>query len=201
MTVTISGTNGIDKVQDGIVSLSKLSASGTPGNNNFLRGDNSWQTQRIVGISSIVTNSTSTDFSGLNNFGAANVYYIHAAALEISYTKLSATSTIFVNFNYNFRSLSSGSGVHSFVVYSNTNPTTNYKIIGSDLSRIPNASTDTFAVSSSVPFAGMAAGTHTFRAVPCRATADTIGQGINGGPNSDNSTPTTSWIYITEVEI
>ena len=41
MTTSISGSTGIDKIQNNAVDIADLSATGTPGT-NFLRGDNTW---------------------------------------------------------------------------------------------------------------------------------------------------------------
>ena len=41
MTTFISGSTGIDKIQNNAVDIADLSATGTPGT-NFLRGDNTW---------------------------------------------------------------------------------------------------------------------------------------------------------------
>ena len=41
MTTSISGSTGINKIQNNAVDIADLSATGTPGT-NFLRGDNTW---------------------------------------------------------------------------------------------------------------------------------------------------------------
>jgi hypothetical protein len=43
MPTNINGTTGVDKVQTGAVEIQDISATGTPNNTTFLRGDGSWQ--------------------------------------------------------------------------------------------------------------------------------------------------------------
>jgi hypothetical protein len=44
MPVTINGTTGVDQIQNGTVTIPKISATGSPGNTTFLRGDGAWAT-------------------------------------------------------------------------------------------------------------------------------------------------------------
>ena len=42
MATTINGTTGVSLIQDGVIVLADLSATGTASSSTFLRGDNSW---------------------------------------------------------------------------------------------------------------------------------------------------------------
>jgi hypothetical protein len=44
MPTIVDGTTGVDQIQDGTVTIPKISATGTPSSSTFLRGDGSWQT-------------------------------------------------------------------------------------------------------------------------------------------------------------
>ena len=42
MATTINGSTGVSLIQDGVIALADLSATGTASSSTFLRGDNAW---------------------------------------------------------------------------------------------------------------------------------------------------------------
>ena len=72
MGTEISGSTGINKIQNNAVDIADLSATGTPGT-NFLRGDNTWAEagggkvlQVVSAISTVSSNTTSTTYVASN---------------------------------------------------------------------------------------------------------------------------------------
>ncbi len=59
MGTEISGSTGIDKIQNNAVDIADLSATGTPGT-NFLRGDNTWAATPITALNNATENELVT---------------------------------------------------------------------------------------------------------------------------------------------
>ena len=69
MAVTVNGTTGVSLVQDGIIALADLSATGTPSASTFLRGDNAWAAPASGAFTTLGTVSgsgTTMRFSGID---------------------------------------------------------------------------------------------------------------------------------------
>ena len=199
MALVLDGSTGIvsANIADGTISAGDLSGSlDLTGKTVTLP---SGVGGKVIGMSSITLDKTSNNYSGLNSFGINTVYYIDAAKRSVVYTKQNSSSVLLVHFNYTFRTNGSGNGSHAMVVYSDTAPTTNYHVMTYDMNRMATNGSGATAFSSTVPFTGMATGTHQFNVVPCRRTNDSsMSLGINGYSGSDQSDGET-WIYVLEV--
>ena len=60
MAVTVNGSTGVSLVQDNVIVLADLTATGTASATTFLRGDNAWATPAGGGVTHLGTLDTST---------------------------------------------------------------------------------------------------------------------------------------------
>jgi len=63
MATTINGTTGVSLVQDNVIVLADLTATGTASSSTFLRGDNAWATPAGGGTDLIATVNTTSGTS------------------------------------------------------------------------------------------------------------------------------------------
>tara|TARA_R110000765_G_C18601318_1_gene569199 strand:+ start:30 stop:593 length:564 start_codon:yes stop_codon:yes gene_type:complete len=63
MATTINGTTGVSLIQDGVIALADLSATGTPSASTFLRGDNAWAAPAGGGMTLLATLTTTSGTS------------------------------------------------------------------------------------------------------------------------------------------
>ena len=70
MATTINGSTGVSLIQDGVIALADLSATGTASSSTFLRGDNAWATPGGGGLTQLAsfetTSGTSQTITGLD---------------------------------------------------------------------------------------------------------------------------------------
>jgi len=70
MATTINGSTGVSLIQDGVIALADLSATGTASSSTFLRGDNAWATPAGGGVTHLgtmtTTSGTSQTITGLD---------------------------------------------------------------------------------------------------------------------------------------
>jgi hypothetical protein len=152
---------------------------------------------KVLGISSIYHTTTSTTYNAaVTRLGSLNIYYIDAAKRSATYTKQSSSSVLLVHFGYSFRRTGANAGLHSFLIFKDSST---YQIVGHDIDRDGNGP-GMIQVSGTQPFTGLSTGSHTFNMVPARSNSSTAAHGINGSAYNDQPTPTSSYIYIMEVE-
>ena len=60
MATTVNGTTGVSLIQDGVIALADLSATGTASSSTFLRGDNAWATPGGGGLTLLSTLTTTS---------------------------------------------------------------------------------------------------------------------------------------------
>ncbi len=92
MPTEISGSTGVNKVQDDSVAISDLSATGTASSSTFLRGDNSWAEAgggKLLQVVSMYTDSST---------GSPTASW-HATNVTLAITPSSTSSKIFVMFD------------------------------------------------------------------------------------------------------
>ena len=157
-------------------------------------------TGRVLAMSNvnIVTSQPSWNAEPTQLNGLA-LYYSSQGSISCSITKTSATSMIFVYYNYNFRVETGGNGQHSFVVFCEQN--SNYRVIAKDVTRQAASGGNIINISGSAPFDGMSTGTYTFACSPCRASSGAVSGGLNSRKESDQVDVNHSWIYALEVEV
>ena len=63
MAVTVNGSTGVSLVQDNVIVLADLTATGTASSSTFLRGDNAWATPASGGVSLLGTIATTSGTS------------------------------------------------------------------------------------------------------------------------------------------
>jgi hypothetical protein len=63
MAVTVNGSTGVSLVQDNVIVLADLTATGTASATTFLRGDNAWATPASGGVSLLGTIATTSGTS------------------------------------------------------------------------------------------------------------------------------------------
>ncbi len=177
----ISGTISGAKLEDSSVPLSKLSGS-VPTRVIQI-------TEPTIYTSEVITSAVSSELT-------TGVHINDPIKLSHTFTKISNTSTIFVDFSINVRYIS-GCGSHSFVVWKDSSI---YKILGMDMSRIPALNTNPFLISGSVPFSGISSGSHTFYASVGRGNTCGMAYARTSPISSDQIQQFHDFIFITEVE-
>ena len=60
MAVTVNGSTGVSLVQDNVIVIADLTATGTPSATTFLRGDNAWATPAGGGLNLLSTLTTTS---------------------------------------------------------------------------------------------------------------------------------------------
>lgn len=176
-----SGTISGAKLEDSSVPLSKLSES-VPTRVIQI-------TEPTIYTSEVITSEVSSELT-------TGVHINDPIKLSHTFTKISNTSTIFVDFSITVRYIS-GCGSHSFVVWKDSSI---YKILGMDMSRIPYLNTNPFLITGSVPFSGISSGSHTFYASVGRANACGMAYARTSPISSDQIQQFHDFIFITEVE-
>lgn len=153
---------------------------------------------KVLGISSITIDSTSATYSASpTQLGNLPIYYVSGGVRSATITKQSATSRILVFFAYTTQTTQFVNN-HTIVVFKDSS---NYVILGYDINRWANDIGSTVVATGVIPFSGLGTGSHTFNVVPCRSNnAGTQGVAINGRVQSDQSEPTSSYVYAMEVE-
>jgi hypothetical protein len=87
MPTIIDGTTGVDQIQNGTVTIPKISATGTASSSTFLRGDGAWAaaTPTVASTAEAQAGTNNTNFitplrmrEGFNASGSAPVYACRA---------------------------------------------------------------------------------------------------------------------------
>lgn len=177
----ISGTISGVKLTDASVPLSKLSES--------LATKVIQITEPTIYSSEVITSEVSSELT-------TGVHVNDPIKLSHTFTKISDTSTIFVDFSISVRYIS-GCGSHSFVVWKDSSI---YKIIGVDCNRVPYSHTQPFLITGSVPFSGVSSGSHTFYASVGRSNACGMAYARTSPKEPDQIQQFHDFIFITEVE-
>jgi len=60
MATTVNGSTGVSLIQDGVIALADLSATGTASSSTFLRGDNAWATPGGGGMTQLASFATTS---------------------------------------------------------------------------------------------------------------------------------------------
>ena len=101
MTTFISGSTGIDKIQNNAVDIADLSATGTASASTFLRGDNSWTAVEAGGGGKILQVVNATKLDTFSSSAMAGGAYVDVTDLSVAITPASASNKIFVQVQYN----------------------------------------------------------------------------------------------------
>jgi len=78
MATVINGTTGVSLIQDGVIALADLSATGTASSSTFLRGDNSWAAAGggLTHLGTLTTTSGTTQSLAAQNFSLYDQIWI-----------------------------------------------------------------------------------------------------------------------------
>jgi len=100
--ITVSSSGTVWTIDNNVVSVAKISATGTPNSNTFLRGDGQWATP--TGASSIYDNGTGLLLDTNNIFSidptvVATVSYVNSAISAIDTTPYTGGSAITIDTN------------------------------------------------------------------------------------------------------
>ena len=85
MAVTVNGSTGVSLVQDNVIVLADLTATGTASATTFLRGDNAWATPASGGVALLGTIATTSGASvalGTVNLSLYNKVYFNFAQVS-----------------------------------------------------------------------------------------------------------------------
>ena len=150
-------------------------------------------------VGKVLQVTTPTVVQGATSYSVAcvqlisTIYYPDAMKLSNTITKLSATSDLIVTYKYNV-DYEGASGVHNFLVWKDSS---NFHLDGNNLHDV--SATQPMAVTGSVIFKSLGAGSHTFNCAPARGNTATVGLRLNASADAD-ITYVQSYIYIMEVE-
>ncbi len=154
---------------------------------------------KLTGAGKVLQVTTPTIVQGATSYSVAcvqlisTIYYPDAMKLSNTITKLSATSDLIVTYKYNV-DYEGASGVHNFLVWKDSS---NFHLDGNNLHDV--SATTPMAVTGSVIFKSLGAGSHTFNCAPARSNTATVGLRLNASAAAD-ITYVQSYIYIMEVE-
>jgi hypothetical protein len=141
--ITVSGSGATWTIDNGVIGVAKLSATGTPSSTTYLRGDNTWAT---VSGGTPAGSNTQIQYNNSGAFGAsAGLTYVDSTGIfSLTKNQNSATTINISNTNNNVSSesnlvLTTNSGQASVGKYSTTK---SYKIISGGDAYIYNSSGD-----------------------------------------------------------
>ena len=99
MAVTVNGSTGVSLVQDNVIVLADLTATGTPSSSTFLRGDNAWATPAGGGMSLLGTLTTTSGTSQSITIDLSAYNQIWATLNNVGHSGTSGSIEFAVNGN------------------------------------------------------------------------------------------------------
>ena len=87
MATTVNGTTGVSLIQDGVIALADLSATGTASSSTFLRGDNAWATPGGGGLTQLASFATTSGTTVVSPTLNLSTYkYLYIWLVNVSFT-------------------------------------------------------------------------------------------------------------------